>query len=186
MSSNLNQYLKLELLDESHAEELFLLTEKNREFLKEWLPWVDGTKSVNDTLTFVKNSIIKNETNNGFENIIKYKNQIAGITGLLYINHFNRKTEIGYWLGREFNGRGIMTEACARVINNCFTKLNLNRIEIRCAVNNKRSQGIPERLNFTKEGILRKEVFLNGEFVDHILYSILKDEWNKISNHIQQ
>lgn len=182
MKINPDDKIKIELINESHAEELFTLTDNNRNFLKQWLPWLDGTQTVNDTLNFIKKSIMRNEENDGFENIIKYDERIAGIAGLHYISHNNRKTEMGYWLAKEFNGKGIMTYACSKIIEYCFEKINLNRIEIRCAVNNIRSRGIPERLNFRNEGILRQEIFLNGKFVDHVLYALLREEWKSDAN----
>lgn len=156
---------------------MFKLTDLNRDYLRQWLLWVDSTVSVTDTAEFVKTSIERNEKNDGFENIIKYDGKIAGIVGLLYINHFNKKTELGYWLAKDFQSKGLMTIACRQVIEYCFNKLDLNRIEIRCAFNNYASQGIPKRLNFKQEGVLRKEVFLNGEFVDHVLFAMLREEW---------
>ena len=51
---------------------------------------------------------------------------------------------------------------------------------IKCAAENLISQGIPIRLNFTKEGVLRKEGFLNGKYVDHVVFAMLKEEWDKI------
>jgi ribosomal-protein-serine acetyltransferase len=58
-----------------------------------------------------------------------------------------------------------------------FKDLGLNRIEIKCAVENLKSARVPEKLNFTKEGILRQAELLNGKFVDLYLFSLLKNEW---------
>lgn len=55
--------------------------------------------------------------------------------------------------------------------------MDLNRIEIKAAVKNFKSQAIPEKLNFKKEGILRQAEFVNNEFIDLFIYSILKNEW---------
>jgi len=182
MIISINENLRLELLNESHTQELFNLTDMNREYLRKWLPWVDSTKSINDTARFVKISIARNEKKNGFELIIKYHENIAGILGLLYINHFNKNTEIGYWLGENFTDRGIMTSACRVLTDHCLNDIGLNRVTIRCATENYISQGIPRRLNFTKEGILRQNSFLNGKFTDDIVYAMLKDEWGSFKN----
>ncbi|MEO6949604.1 MAG: GNAT family protein, partial [Ginsengibacter sp.] len=58
-----------------------------------------------------------------------------------------------------------------------FQKIGLNRIEIKAAVRNLKSQAIPIKLNFKKEGVLRQAEFVNNEFIDLFLYSILKEEW---------
>ena len=48
--------IKMELINESHAEELFALTDKNRKYLREWLPWVDATQTIEDTMKFIRSS----------------------------------------------------------------------------------------------------------------------------------
>ncbi|MDZ4713552.1 MAG: GNAT family protein [bacterium] len=170
---NVSPDIRLELLNEDHAEKLFMLTDDNREYLKEWLPWLDGTRAHEDTLEFI---LSVRECN---QFIIRYKNHFAGIAGTQEINILNKSAEIGYWLAEKFTGKGIMTSACEAIIDHCFTALEINRIAIKCATGNYKSQRIPERLQFTKEGILRQDGFLNGVFVDHIIYSMLKDEWRK-------
>ena len=57
--------------------------------------------------------------------------------------------------------------------------MNLNRIEIKASLKNFKSQAIPTRLNFRKEGVLRQAEFVNNEFIDLFLYSMLKDKWIK-------
>ncbi|MEP7145929.1 MAG: GNAT family protein [bacterium] len=173
----INESLSLELINETHAQDIFDLTEENREHLRKWLPWVDFTKNVNDTSDFIKISKEQFEVNNGFQLIIKYKNELAGLIGLHYLNHLHKHTEIGYWLARNYTGKGLMTLSCRTLIDYCFDVLDLNRVVIKCAEENYKSQGIPQRLGFNKEGVLRQEIYLNGKFADHILYAMLKDEW---------
>jgi len=58
-----------------------------------------------------------------------------------------------------------------------FEDLNLNRIEIKAAVENLKSQAIPQKLNFQKEGVLREAEFVNQKYLDLTLYSLLKKEY---------
>jgi ribosomal-protein-serine acetyltransferase len=58
-----------------------------------------------------------------------------------------------------------------------FTELGLHRIEIRAGVENVRSRAIPERLGFTREGVLRGEGRGSGGFYDLVVYGLLEDEW---------
>jgi ribosomal-protein-serine acetyltransferase len=71
-----------------------------------------------------------------------------------------------------------MTKSCRAVINYIFNELELNRVEIRAAVLNKKSRAIPERLGFTQEGIIRSAEWLYDHFVDHVVYGMLRDEWS--------
>ena len=120
---SINENLNLQFINESHAQDLFNLTDRNREYLREWLPWVDFTKSVNDTTEYIKICKDQYNLNNGFQLIIKYNNEVAGILGLHYINHANKHTEIGYWLGSKYTGKGLMTMSCRKLIDYCFEDL---------------------------------------------------------------
>ncbi|EZS77642.1 GNAT family N-acetyltransferase, partial [Staphylococcus aureus] len=74
---------------------------------------------------------------------------------------------------------GIMTQAVEALIKYCFDEIDLNRIEISVAVNNEKSQAIPERLGFTREGMLRDNELLNGIYSSSYIYSLLKSEFNE-------
>lgn len=171
--------LSLELLNDSHAEELFTLTDKNRKFLRKWLPWVDGTQTSEDTINFIRVSKRRKRSNKGIQFTIKYKNRICGMIGLVQIDNLNKKTEIGYWLARKYNGKGIMTKSCRALVDHCYEKLNMNKINIRCMPENVSSIGIPERLNFKREALLRDDSFFNGKFENLILFTLLRKEWNR-------
>jgi ribosomal-protein-serine acetyltransferase len=60
-----------------------------------------------------------------------------------------------------------------------FKELGLNCVELACAVGNARSCAIPERLGFTREGVLRQREWLYDHFVDHVSYSMLAAEWSR-------
>ena len=89
----------------------------------------------------------------------------------------NRSTSIGYWLAEGYQGKGIMIKSCRSLIDYAFGNLGLNRVEIRCAVENSRSRAIPKNLGFTKEGIIRDAEWLYDHYVDHVVYGMLSEEW---------
>ena len=62
---------------------------------------------------------------------IMFRGQLAGMIGLSPIDWANAKTSIGYWLGAEFEGRGIATRSCRALIDYLFKELKINRVEIR-------------------------------------------------------
>lgn len=176
---NVNQDLELRQLNLDNTEELFKLTDENRNYLREWLPWLDKNKTIEDTKKFIQGGLEKREKGIGFEFGIWYKGELAGCLGLHELNKANRKTVIGYWLAEQFQGKGIMTEAVKALINHIFDHLKLNRVEIHCAVGNEKSCTIPQRLGFTHEGIMREAEWLNDHYVDWNMYAILASEWNK-------
>ena len=88
------------------------------------------------------------------------------------------EAEIGYWLGEEYQGRGIMTRCVEALCGLAFSELNINRIQIQCAVGNTKSSNIPRRLGFTLEGIARAgELQADGRFSDIEVYSLLREEY---------
>ena len=170
--------IDLGLLQERHAQMLFDLTDRNREHLRKWLIWVDSTKTAEDSKEYIKSTLQRLAENDGFQVGIFYKGELAGMIGYLYWNWTTRRTEIGYWLGRDFNGKGIMTRSVRKLTEYAFGELGLNRVEIRCAPGNLKSRAIPERLGFTQEGILRKVGLIQDQIIDDlVVYGLLADEW---------
>ncbi|RXJ04577.1 N-acetyltransferase [Anaerobacillus alkaliphilus] len=172
----LNSEAELKLLELRHAEELFQLTDQSREHLREWLPWVNFTKSVSDSKEFINGSLRQFSQNNGFQAGIWYKGTLVGVIGLHNINWSNKATSIGYWLGAGYQGNGIMTAACRAVVDYCFNELQLERIEIRAATTNHKSMAIPKRLGFQQEGCLRRSEWLYDKFVDHYVFGLVKGD----------
>lgn len=167
---------ELRLLEHRHAEQLFQLTDQSRESLREWLPWIDFTKTVADSKNFIGGTLLQFSRNDGFQAGIWYKGELAGVIGLHGINWSNKSTSIGYWLGAGFEGKGLMTKACQAVVDYCFAELGLNRIEIRTATENKKSAAIPQRLGFEQEGCLQQAEWLYDKFVDHYVFGLVKEK----------
>ncbi|CAH0117918.1 MULTISPECIES: GNAT family N-acetyltransferase [unclassified Paenibacillus] len=179
----IRESLELKLLEWKHAPELFQLTERNRDYLREWLPWVDITRSEEDSKQFISMVLEQFAQNRGFQCGIFYEGRLAGCIGFHRIDWTNRKTSIGYWLDEQAQGKGIMADSCRRLLDYAFEELNLNRVEIRAGVGNAKSRAIPERLGFQLEGVCRQEEWVNDRFVDHAVYAMLADDWN---SHIRR
>lgn len=169
--------LELRLPKEHHAEEAHALVTENFTYLKEWLPWVRDDYSLESTRTYIRWNLRQFSENKGYAVNIVYQNRIAGSVGYNSINWENRQTEIGYWLGASFQGKGLIGKACRVLIDHAFNELKLNRVAISCAVENLKSRAIPERLGFTQEGILRQAEWVHNHFNDLVLYAMLKSEW---------
>lgn len=168
---------RLELLEEHHAEELFALVERNRPHLRRWLPWLDHNTRVEHTRVFIRACLQHFAARNGFTCGLRHRGVIAGVLGLHQIDWINRRTSLGYWLDEAQQGRGLVTRACAAVCDHVFGELELNLLEIGCAVGNQRSCAIPERLGFTREAVLRQREWLYDHYVDHVIYSMLAADW---------
>ena len=62
-----------------------------------------------------------------------------------------------------------------------FNELRLERMEIRCATGNTRSCAIPERLGFTREGVLRHGEWVNDRWVDLVVWGMLQEDWRDMA-----
>ena len=93
--------------------------------------------------------------------------------------HFleGRLLEIGYAIVPSERRRGYGTEAAKIIVDYLFLSRAIVRIQAATDVRNTVSQKVLERVGFKKEGILRKYVFVRGEWRDALLYSILREEW---------
>lgn len=176
----IDEELSLKLVELKDAERIFQLTDQSRFYLREWLPWLDYTKTVGDTFEYIKGTIKGYSENTSLTTTILYKGKIAGIAGFNQFNWQNRNTSIGYWLGEGFQGKGIMIRTTAALTNYALRDLNLNRVEIRAAIGNQKSRSIPERLGFTYEGISRQSEWLYDHYVDHAVYSMLAEDIKQV------
>lgn len=138
------------------------------------------TQSVSDTESFIQSGLNQYDANNGFQLGIWFHGNLAGIIGLHSIHWGNQSTSIGYWLGTEFQGHGIMSGACRTLVEMMFEDFKLNRVEIRAAVGNVKSRAIPQRLGFVEEGRIRQAEWLYDHYVDHVIYGQLADEWKSV------
>ncbi|MGC3971866.1 MAG: GNAT family protein [Pirellulales bacterium] len=172
--------LVLLALDVSQADPIYSAVDANREHLRVWLPWVDFSHSPADTLRFLQEM----EAKRAAAVTIAYgiwtgAPQPAGIIGMHDISLANGNLQIGYWIAKAQEGRGLISRACEAMLRIAFDSLGMERVEIRCATGNQRSAAVPERLGFQFEGILRRSARLHGSFVDMRVYSILREEYLK-------
>lgn len=169
--------LTLRSFESADAELFFRLIDRNRMYLRRWLPWLDTAKTVDDTRFFVDSAMQQRAANNGFQAGLWAHDQPLGVIGYHRIDWPNRSTSLGYWLGEEFQGRGLMSKACRAMVSYAFDEFHLHRMEIRCAVHNVKSRAIPERLGFRREGTMHDAEWLYDRFVDHAVYGMLAPEW---------
>ncbi|MBP0725818.1 GNAT family N-acetyltransferase [Bacillus sp. RG28] len=175
----IDENLKLKMLSLQDAEEFFELTIESMDHLKKWLPLIAYNTKIEDTENFIKSTMKQFAENNGFQAGIWSNGKLAGVIGFHKIDWRNKTTSIGYWLGKGFEGSGLMIKACKAFVNYAIKDLGLNRVEIRVAIENTKSRAIPERLGFLQEGRIRKAEWLYDHYVDHYLYGMLAEDWDQ-------
>jgi ribosomal-protein-serine acetyltransferase len=160
-------------LEEADADELHALIDRNRDQLARWSQWA-ADQTPTQTLGFIRNARAKESDNAGLQRAIVAEQRIVGIVGFRGIDWAHESAEIGYWLDRAHQRRGIMTSAVATLVDHAFESWQLNRLEIRTDVENIPSRAVAERLGFRYEGTLRQAYRVSGDrYSDHAVYSLL-------------
>ena len=88
---------------------------------------------------------------------------------------YRKSGELGYWLGEDFWGRGIMTAAVQRIWQEGFERFDLVRIYAQPYACNTASRRVLEKAGFTLEGVMRRGVYKNGQVQDYCMYALLRD-----------
>lgn len=172
-----NENLYLRLFRPQDAVELFTLIDKNRLYLKRFLPWLDSNRNVEASLSFIRMSMQQYAANNGIQCGMYYNEKLVGVIGTHTIDWINKKTALGYWVSEDMQGKGIVTESVKTLLEYGFKTLLLNKIEIKSSPENEKSKAIPEKLGMHLDGNLRKNEWMYDHFNDNLVYSMLRSEW---------
>lgn len=156
------------------AEQMFRYIDRDRERLRQFLPWVDKTKSAEDSAAFIKMSQKKWETGELFNYGIfdRETKTFMGNIGLLAVKWEHDRCEIGYWILSDFEGKGFMSSAVTALEKTCFDR-GFHRVEIRCSSTNVRSAAVPRRLGYQLEGTFREDTVEQGKRRDTLIFGKL-------------
>lgn len=178
--------LEMRLLDTGDAKPLYMLADRNRQRLRRWLPWVDQTRSQEDVRLFILRVLEQYHANLGPQTGIWLDGSLCGTVGCHPIDWSNRNCSLGYWIDSAQEGKGVITRCCVAMLDYLFDELGLHRAEIRCGTGNQRSCAIPERLGFTREGVVREAEWVNDRWVDLVVWGILEEEWRRMRESRRQ
>lgn len=169
--------ITLELPTLEDVEKLYTLVDINREHLRLFLDWVDNTVSPENTKQNIQERLDGYTKGSSASFIIKQNNVIIGSAGYPKLKKKNKYGEIGYWIDKSHEGKGIMSKCVKTLIEYGFNELDLHRILIRCNNRNHKSSAIPKRFGFILEGVLREDRFDGKEYSSTEVYGLLKDEY---------
>ena len=107
----------------------------------------------------------------------KYGNKLIGMIGFFRLQPEHFRGEIGYILNPNFHGKGIMKEALEKALNYGFENMKFHSIEAVIDPGNIASEKLLQKSGFKKEAHLKENFFYNGEFLDTVIYSLLKTKF---------
>lgn len=173
---HIDEHTVIRLLHVDDAHAVYDAVMRNAEHLRPWMTWMDSIIDPSDTHAWVRMAEKEAYEHTAFKAGIWRRRALIGFIDLHDIDWSNRHASIGYWLDRDHMGQGVMTQAVRAMTDYAFQALDLHRIEIHIATGNDRSRRIPERLGFALEGVLRQVQRIRGEFVDHAVYALTRDD----------
>lgn len=175
--------LKLRTFVESDAKELAMLLQRNKFFWATYEPLHDAEFYTEEAqFRKILESIHLQRTNREFSFgiYIKDTNQLIGHISLYAIKRLPYSSAfIGYSIDERHTGKGIATEAVEQVVQFAFNVINIHRIEAYVSPKNIASVKVLEKSNFTREGLLRKLLYINGNWEDHYMYALLQEDYVK-------
>ena len=104
----------------------------------------------------------------------KENDLLIGMIGFYRTKPEDFRSEVGYILSGDFQGKGIITESLKRVVQFGFEEMGLHSIEAVIDPENLGSEKVLLKNNFVKEGHFKEHVFFEGKFLDSVFYSLLK------------
>ena len=155
----------------------------SKSFLSPWEPsWDASSCSRRAFMRYLKNSSYLANIDRSYSFLIfkeEDKDLIGGVNVFNVRRGVSQSASLGYWVGKRFARKGYMKEALEILLPSLFIDLRLNRIEAATLKDNVASRGLLEKIGFVKEGICRSYLKINGKWQDHILYSLLSDEYKR-------
>ena len=154
------------------AEVLTALRLANREYVRPWEPDSDDPER-----WFTVESVRGWITDGADRFVILDGAEVAGLASITGIVHGAMQSAmISYFVEEARAGRGLATAAVGELLTVAFGELGLHRVEAGTAVGNLASQRVLEHNGFTRVGLLRRHLLLQGEWVDHYLWERLADD----------
>ncbi len=145
-----------------------------------WMPWCHSGYSRDDINAWAANcdTAWAEGKEYDFAIIPKGDNVPVGLCGLNQFNPDNAFANLGYWIKTSRTKMGMATSATWLLARFAFDKLNLNRIEIVVATENKPSQRVAEKVGATREGILRNRLVVRDRVYDAVMYSLIPKDFD--------
>lgn len=169
MIVKVNSELRLELLDTRHLNSLYQLASKNLNHLSTWLDWTSRCTSPAFMEQFIKQCQLDFTKGTSVPFVIIYRDEMAGRIGLNAIQE--KHAEIGYWLGKDFQKKGIALASAKSLLHFAFSQLQMQQLNLFCASDNEASKNLAQKLGFQLIKLIP-----NGEQVNGIYHDLLHFE----------
>jgi ribosomal-protein-alanine N-acetyltransferase len=138
----------------------------------------DPHKTLSETKAYLRymRSLSRRGLPSSWAVTLRDSGKVIGTMGFMWFSEANSAAEVGYSLSKAFWNQGYATEALRAVIRSVFASLSVNRLEAQHDLRNPASGRVMEKSGMKKEGILRQRIRNKGEFIDVVLYAVLRSD----------
>ena len=143
--------------------------------VSKWITQMPHPYKKKDAVWWIKDSAKKWKQKTDYIYVIEYEGKLAGAVGL-HIKG-DDKGELGYWLGKPFWGKGLMTEAAKLLMKEAFKRLKMNKVYARFMEGNKASERVQQKLGMKYECWLHDDIKKNGKYLNAGQYYILRSQF---------
>ncbi len=131
-------------------------------------------KTLEEETYFLQLNEAKRKANFEYNYSILYYGKLVGACGIRIDQHRPWIGEIGYFIDRDYQGKGIATEAVRQLEKVGFEKLDLQRIVILMDTRNFASERVAQKCGYEKEGIMKKVNRVGEDYYDCFLYAKIR------------
>ena len=159
------------------AENYYLFVDQNKDRLSKYFPkTLNANIDITSTMAHILDRLRLTENKAFFTFVIldNLSNKIVGTVFLKDIDWTIPKGELGFFIDRAYEGKGIISKAVSIISNHCFQSMGLNKVFMRIAEDNVSSRRVAEKNEFKVEGILRKDFKTSeGKLIDVMYYGLI-------------
>jgi [ribosomal protein S5]-alanine N-acetyltransferase len=150
---------------------------QDREWLEPWEATTPGLRRALDVRWLIRSLLSQTREGSGMAFVVEYQGEVVGQLNIANILHGAvSSATIGYWISKEFAGKGITPKAVGLAIDHLFTEVGLHRVEIDIRPENQASLRVVEKLGLRHEGTKLRYIHIDGQWRDHHIFAITQEE----------
>ncbi|MEU6124393.1 GNAT family protein [Streptomyces sp. NPDC047123] len=177
----LGDHALLSPLEPWQAPEFLAHVDRARESVDPWIPWATFSTDLDSATATLQRYADRLAQDAGRIYGIRLEGTLVGGVMFTRFDAAGGVCEIGCWLERAGEGRGLVTRACRALIDWAFRERGMSRVEWWVATGNARSVDVARRLGMRRDGVLRQHSAYRGARRDIEVWSLLRDEWPSVA-----
>jgi ribosomal-protein-serine acetyltransferase len=203
----IDNQLQLRTLHPDDADQLFQVLERNRSRLRPWIHPSSLPSTAEATRKFTIecffNSLHPMDAMTEFPDYFRELDHYfplssppmemgiwwhASLVGEIMLSRLHDSfttAEIGYWIAKEAEGRGIVARCVAVLMDHAIENMGIQSFVIGCAVSNRRSRAIPERLGYRLQATVPNGEVVGEYIYDRVIYGMKSEDWRERNKELQ-